>query len=164
MKRIVMTMVAAVLMTSAALAQDKKDGNRPEKKFDKTEMVKHRTAEVVKKYSLNDKQAKELQALNEKYADKMGPGPKGHHHGHPGMRPGRPGHDQEADRQAMKPERRPELTAEQKEKMKAAREEHEKVREAYDAELQKIMTVEQYTQYKADMEKRRHGGPRGHRG
>ena len=53
MKRIVITMVAAVLMTSAALAQDKKDGNRPEKKFDKTEMVKHRTAEVVKKYSLN---------------------------------------------------------------------------------------------------------------
>jgi hypothetical protein len=48
-------MVAAVLMTSAALAQDKKDGNRPEKKFDKTEMVKHRTAEVVKKYALNDK-------------------------------------------------------------------------------------------------------------
>jgi predicted oxidoreductase (fatty acid repression mutant protein) len=48
--------------------------------------------------------------------------------------------------------------------MKAAREEHEKVREAYDAELQKIMTAEQYTQYKADMEKRRHGGPRGHRG
>jgi Spy/CpxP family protein refolding chaperone len=64
----------------------------------------------------------------------------------------------------MKPERRPELTAEQKEKMKAAREEHEKMREAYDAELQKIMTAEQYTQYKADMEKRRHGGPRGHRG
>ena len=64
MKRIVITMVAAVLMTSAALAQDKKDGNRPEKKFDKTEMVKHRTAEVVKKYSLNDKQAKAGSEVN----------------------------------------------------------------------------------------------------
>lgn len=57
-------------------------------------------------------------------------------------------------------QKRPELTEEQKAKMKAEREEHEKVRAAYDAELQKIMTPEQYKQYKADMEKHRGHGPR----
>jgi hypothetical protein len=163
MKQIVMALTATLMMATAASAQDNKQ-QRPERRMDPSEMIQKRTDNTVKTYGLNEDQAKKLLELNKKYADKMGPGPRGHRHGRPGMRPGRPGHDQEADRQAMKPERRPELTAEQKEKMKAAREEHEKVREAYDAELQKIMTAEQYTQYKADMEKRRHGGPRGHRG
>jgi len=164
MKRIVMTMLAAALMTSAAFAQEKKEGQRPERKFDKTEMVKHRTDEVVKKYSLNDKQAKQLLALNEKYADKMGPGARGNRHGRPGMRSGRPGMSAEAGEKDARPERRPELTDEQKAEMKAQREEHEKVRKAYEAELQNILTAEQYQQYKADMGKqRRGGGPRGPR-
>lgn len=165
MKRIVMTMLAAALMTSAAFAQDQKEGKRPEKKFDKTEMVKHRTDEIVKKYSLNGKQASLLLALNEKYADKMGPGARGHRHGRPGMKPGRPERNAEAAESDAKPAKRPELTDEQKAEMKAQREEHEKVRKAYDAELQKIMTAEQFQQYKTDMSKqRRGGGPDGSRG
>jgi Spy/CpxP family protein refolding chaperone len=44
------------------------------------------------------------------------------------------------------------------------REKREKEMKAYDEELQKIMTPEQYKSYKADMEKRRQEGPRGPRG
>ena len=88
-----MTLAAAILMCSAAVAQEEqqKKGPRPEKKFDKTEMVKHRTDETVKQYSLNADQADKLLKLNMEYADKMGPGPRGprgpHHGGRPGMRP-----------------------------------------------------------------------------
>lgn len=170
MKRIAMTLAAAILMCSVAVAQEEqqKKGPRPEKKFDKTEMVKHRTDETVKQYSLNADQADKLLKLNMEYADKMGPGPRGprgpHHGGRPGMRPKpeqKPDAETGATPQALKDgQKRPELTEEQKAKMKAEREEHEKVRAAYDAELQKIMTPEQYKQYKADMEKHRGHGPR----
>ena len=166
MKRIIMTMAAAVLMSSAVLAQEKKEGQRPERKFDKTEMIKHRTDETVKQYSLNEKQAAKLLELNTKYADKMGP--RGPHRGgpgrHHGMRPGpKPDGETAATPQQPKDEKkRPELTEEQKAKMKAEREEMQQTMKAYDAELQKIMTDEQYKQYKADMEKRRQHGPRHH--
>ena len=170
MKRIAMTLAAAILMCSAAVAQEEqqKKGPRPEKKFDKTEMVKHRTDETVKQYSLNEKQAAKLLELNTKYADKMGPGPRGPHRGgpgrHHGMRPGpKPDGETAATPQQPKDEKkRPELTEEQKAKMKAEREEMQETMKAYDAELQKIMTDEQYKQYKADMEKRRQQGPRHH--
>lgn len=44
------------------------------------------------------------------------------------------------------------------------REKMEKEMKAYDEELQKIMTSEQYKKYQADQEKRRKDGPRGPRG
>ena len=65
-------MMAAALVNTTAVAQDEKNQSRPEPKFDKAEMVKHRTDETVKRYNLNDKQAKQLLELNNKYADKMG--------------------------------------------------------------------------------------------
>ena len=173
MKRIAMTLAAAILICSAAVAQEEqqKKGPRPEKKFDKTEMVKHRTDETVKQYSLNEKQAAQLLELNTKYADKMGPGPRGPRHhrgGRPGMKPGqKPEQKPDAETGATPQEpkdgkKRPEMTEEQKAKMKAEREEMQQTMKAYDAELQKIMTPEQYKQYQADMEKRHQKGPRGH--
>ena len=59
MKQIIMTLAAALFISSAALAQEKND-NR------KQEMIKHRTERTVKAYGLNDKQAKELLNLNTK--------------------------------------------------------------------------------------------------
>jgi Spy/CpxP family protein refolding chaperone len=44
------------------------------------------------------------------------------------------------------------------------REKMEKQMKAYEEELQKIMTPEQYKSYKSDMEKRRKERPRGSRG
>ena len=146
-----MTIAAAVIVASASMAQDeKKEGKRPERKFDKTEMVKKRTEEIASKYSLNEKQTKQLLELNTKYADKMGPRHGRGHHGRPGMHPRNNGDQSQA---------RPERPADD-----GKREEMRKQRradmEAYDAELQKILTADQYKAYKEDMQKR---GPRGQR-
>ena len=137
MKQIIMTLAAALFISSIALAQENND-NR------KQEMIKHRTERTVKEYNLNDKQAKQLLELNTKYADMMRPmhrhgGPG--HHGMRGQRPKPPKGD----------------TKEMHEKM-------EKDMKAYDEELQKILTPEQYKNYKSDMEKRRKEGPRGPHG
>ena len=63
-----MTMIAAVLMSSVAFAQEEKKCECKNcKQPDKTEMVKHRTDRVVKKYGLNDQQAASLLELNTKW-------------------------------------------------------------------------------------------------
>ena len=147
MKQIIMTLAAALFISSAALAQEKND-NR------KQEMIKHRTERTVKAYGLNDKQAKELLDLNTKYADMMRPmhrhgGPG--HHGMGGRRPEPP-----KDMNGEKPEPPRGDRKEMREKM-------EKDMKAYDEELQKIMTPEQYKNYKEDMEKRRMERPHGPR-
>ena len=159
MKRMVLTLMAAALVCSSAFAQEKKDEQRPEPKFDKAEMVKHRTDETVKRYNLNDKQAKQLLELNNKYADKMGPRPP--HHGPKGG-PGRPPKDK-GDAKGQRPEppkdgKRP--TPPQDGKHQEHHKQMEETMKAYDAELQKIMTAEQFKNYQADMQKHRKGHPR----
>ena len=147
MKKVMITLMAAALMSTSAIAQEEKQGKRPEKKFDKTEMVKHRTDETVKRYSLNDQQAKQLFDLNNKYADKMGPrGGRHHHHGGPEGRPGRPPKD-DAKAKGERPE--PPKDGQRGERRKQM----EETMKAYDAELQKIMTPEQYKAYQADRKK-----------
>lgn len=151
MKRMILALVATMTMTAAMAQGDNKQG-KSDRKFDKTEMIKHRTDDAVKRYGLNEEQAAKLLSLNTKYADKMGPRMGGR--GGRGMRP-RPnfgGNDQQGQR--------PEMTDEMKAQMKAQREEHQKAMQAYDTELQAIMTADQYKAYKADMEKRMKEGPR----
>lgn len=158
MKKLMMTMVAAVLMSATATAQNEGQDKRPEKKFDKTEMIKHRTDEMVKRYQLNDKQAKQLLDLNTKYADKMRPHGGPHHHGPKGG-PGRPPKDGK-DVKGQRPE-----PPKDGKGPKADRQQMEETMKAYDAELQKIMTADQFKAYQADMQKRReHHGPRNHQG
>ena len=155
MKKMMITMMASILVSTTVFAQDdKKQDKHHERKFDKTEMVKHHTDETVKRYQLNDKQAKQLLALNNKYADKMKPQGPHRHHGHHGM--GQP----PKDRKDMKG-KRPEPPKEGQD-MKGKRPERpmDDTMKAYEAELQKIMTPEQYKSYKVDMEKRREQGPR----
>ena len=160
----IMTLLAAVMVSTAAIAQDK-DSNKPSMDNNrKQEMVKHRTDRMVKDYQLNDTQAKKLLALNTEYADKMRPrhhGPHGYHGPH-GMRGERP----EPPKADMKGERPEPPKGDRPEPPKADRQEHHKemaeTMKAYDAELQKIMTKEQYEKYKADMQQRREKGPKGH--
>ena len=147
MKRMIVTMMAAVVVGTSAIAQEEsKNEQHPHRKFDKTEMVKHRTDETVSRYKLSDKQAKQLLELNTKYADKMGRGPRGHHH---------PGH-YEAGRPPMPPKdvkgQRPEPPKDDN-KMQEHRKEMEATMKAYDAELQKIMTADQFKNYQADQKK-----------
>ena len=145
MKKVIFTMMTALLVSTSAIAQEEKNDQRPQRKFDKTEMIKHRTDETVSRYKLSDKQAKQLLELNTKYADKMGPrGP--HRHGHrPGA--GRPQMPPK-DMQGQRPE-----PPKDGDKMKERRQEMEATMKAYDAELQKIMTSDQYKSYQEDQKK-----------
>ena len=179
MKKLIMTMMAAVLMSATAFAQDEKQCNCnckcKDKKPDKTEMVKHRTDKMVKRYQLNDKQAKQLFDLNTKFADKMRPMGGPHHHGPKGG-PGRPpqaGPDGKGDRPAPpKDGQRPEPPKDGKHMghhkdgdHKAHRQQMEETMKAYNAELEKIMTPDQFKAYQADMQKRHeHKGHHGHKG
>ena len=154
MRRMTLTMMAALLITTSVVAQEEKNEPREPRKFDKTEMVKHRTNETVSRYKLSDKQAKQLLELNTKYADKLAPRGPHHlgHHGRPGAgRPPMPPKDAKADR--------PEPPKDDS-KMQEHRKEMEKNMKAYDAELKKIMTAEQYKSYQDDM-KKRHNKKRG---
>lgn len=170
MKKMMMTMIAAVLMSSAAFAQEEKKCEcKNSKQPDKTEMVKHRTDKFAKRYGLNDQQAASLLELNTKYADKFG-GPRGHHGKHHGKRHGmKPGkkHEGQTDattgatpQQPRGDKKRPELTEEQKAKFEARRQEVEANRKAYETELKKILTDDQFKQYEADMKKHKGHGPR----
>ncbi|MBR6866965.1 MAG: DUF4890 domain-containing protein [Prevotella sp.] len=150
MKKMILAFVALISMT-AAQAQDDNNGKRPERpQMDRTEMVKHRTDDTVKKYGLDSNQAAKLLELNTKYADKMGRGFGGRPGSFGGQRGQRP--------------QRPEMTEEMKQQMEAQRKEQAEAMKQYDAELQTILTPEQYKTYKEDQEKRmKEGGRRGGR-
>lgn len=148
MKRTIMALAVALSVGTTAMAQD--DSNK-ERKFDKTEMIQKMTDRTVKQYGLDDEQAAKLLKLNTEYADKMRPmgGPGGGPGGPRGMRPG--GEDDQE---------RPELTDEQKAEMETRMKEMKANREAYQKELEGIMTADQFKSYQADQEKRRNRGGR----
>ena len=151
MKKMMMTLLAAVVVSTAAVAQNKDDNKSPQDNNRKQEMVKHRTDRLVKDYQLNDQQARRLLELNTKYADKMRPHHPRHHgpHGMKGQRPEPPKGDKKGERPEPPKGDRQDRRKEMDETMKA-----------YEAELQKIMTPEQFKKYQADMQQRRDKGPR----
>ena len=151
MKKMMMTLLAAVVVSTAAVAQNKDDNKSPQDNNRRQEMVKHRTDRLVKDYQLNDQQARQLLELNTKYADKMRPHHPRHHgpHGMKGQRPEPPKGDKKGERPEPPKGDRQDRRKEMDETMKA-----------YEAELQKIMTPEQFKKYQADMQQRRDKGPR----
>ena len=145
-----MNTLAAVMVSTAAVAQNKDDNKSPQDNNRKQEMVKHRTDRLVKDYQLNDQQARQLLELNTKDADKMRPHHPRHHgpHGMKGQRPEPPKGDKKGERPEPPKGDRQDRRKEMDETMKA-----------YEAELQKIMTPEQFKKYQADMQQRRDKGP-----
>ncbi|WP_455587070.1 DUF4890 domain-containing protein [Bacteroides sp.] len=141
MKRIAFFMVTLFLMGSMAMAQ----GQRGEhKKMTPKERAERMTERMAKEYSLNDTQKKQLLELNLAQSEKMG------------------------DRMSMRPnkggkkdgKKAPEMTKEQREKMRAER---KAANDEYNAQLQKIMTKEQYDSYikkQAEREQRMKEGRR----
>ena len=119
-----MLMLAAMMLTATMSAQPE-TGKKPVD-MDKAKQVEVRTQQMVTRYQLTSKQAKKVKKLNEKYMCKMTP-----------MKPmreaGTPG--------AQKPS---------EEQMAQFKKDHE----AYNAELKKIMTEEQFSKYQADAKKR----------
>ena len=155
MKKMILALVAMMTMTAVQAQDDNRPARGERRQFDKTEMVKRRTDDAVKKYGLNEDQAAKLLTLNTKYADKMGPGMRGPRGGRRGggARPAPDGTDTN---------KRPEMTEEMKQQMENRRKEYMETMKQYDEELQTILTPEQYKEYKADAEKRmREGGRRG---
>ncbi len=156
MKRLVMIMTAAVLMGTTAVAQND-NGQRPQ--FDRTEMIKQRTDAMVEKYKLDETQAKKLLELNTQNAEKMGPGMGFGRMGRGGGMGRRGGGGAQAGAPQMGGGR-PEMTEEQRARFDEMRKQREENQKAYEAELEKILTPEQFKSYQEDMKQQRARGPR----
>ena len=176
MKKVLFSMAAAILMCTSASAQtdNAKVDNAPQERpqVDQTEMIKERTENTAKQYGLTEEQTKQLLELNTKYADKMpmgfgrrGGGRRG------GPRPGFGGGPQGGPQGGFGggPQggfgggQMPQMSEEQRAQMQERMKQMQENMEAYDAELEKIFTPEQFKAYKEDQEKnraRRGGGPR----
>lgn len=144
MKKIILTMVAAAMIATNAMAQEQQ-GQRPERKMDKTEMAKMRTERMVKELGLDATQQERLLALNMEFSEKMPMrGPRSN-------RPAGPRPEKKVDattgataQQQPKMEQRERPS---KEQMEARHKEMEANREAYNGELKKILTPEQFAKY-----------------
>lgn len=134
-----MMMIMAALMLTITMTAQPRPG-KPGKQLTAAERVEKKTAQMVKRYELTDKQAKKVKKLNEKYQDKLEA---------PRMKP--------AGEQAG--QQKPDAA-----KMEQLKKDHE----AYNAELKKILTDSQYEKYQADAKKRfahgkmAKGGPKPH--
>lgn len=148
MKKLILALIAIMTMT-AAQAQNDRPQREGRRNFDPTEMAKKRTDDAVKKYGLNEEQAAKLLELNKKYAGQMGRGMRGPRGG---ARQGGAGGQRNGQR--------PELTEEQRQQMETMRKEREENQKKYDAELQAILTPEQYEAYQKDAKEREKQGPR----
>ena len=158
MKKMILAIVALMTITCVQAQNDNRPLRGERRQFDRTEMLKRRTDDAVKKYGLNEEQAAKLLELNTKYADKMGPGMMGARDGRRGG--ARPAFDANRNRNRQQGQR-PEMTEEQRQNMEKQRAERQAAMEEYAKELQAIMTPEQYNAYKADMEKAAEGNRRG---
>lgn len=145
MKKILMTLAAAFMMSAAAFAQGGFGGGQ----IDPEQMIKMRTDRTVEQYKLNEDQAKKVLELNKKYNDRLMGGFGGFGGGRRGGGMGQGG-------------QMPQLTEEQRAQMEESRKKREEAQKEYDAELEKIMTPEQFKQYQEDQKNRRQrGGGRG---
>ena len=125
MKRIAFLMIALFMIGGVVMAQ----GQRGEhKKMTPAERAEKMTERMVKEYSLNDAQKKQLLEVNQARCEKMD--------ARMSMRP-----DVNGKKDGKKA---PQMTKEEREKMRA---EMKNANDEYNAQLQKIMTEEQYASY-----------------
>lgn len=164
MKKILVSIMALLSVATVTMAQDEQQSENRPPRMDRTEMIKHHTEMMVKKYGLSDEQATQLQALNEKSMPQMrGPRPEGRG---PAMN----------DSVRMQRPPRPEMGGSTQckgdcsncEKHKGGKGGHKGGHRGgpdmteYNNELQKIMTAEQFKAYQEDMEKMKSERPQRH--
>lgn len=145
MKKLLMMMVVALSMVLTAHAQSKDDQQVGSQQNHRAEMVQKKTHRMVERYGLSDDQAKQLLKLNETYQGKF----MAHR---PGM--GQPRHGQalcDSCQQADKAQRPTRAQAE------AMMKEMKEQREAYKAEVKKILTADQFAKYEQDCKNNRPG-------
>ena len=166
MKKMILAIAAVITMSANVMAQDDQQQQGPQpRQFDRAEMMKQRTEQVVKDYGLNEEQAQKLLELNNQFAEKlpmmmMGRGAMG---GPRGQRP-QAGQQRRERPQQADTARRGQMRGERGNRPMMSREEMMKNMEAYNSELEKIMTPEQFAKYKDDMQKRMQQGMRGRGG
>ena len=147
MKKIILTMVALLSMTSAMAQNDNKERKAP-KQFTDEEMVDRMAQEL----DLTADQKTKVLALNKEYKDVlrgpgMGRGPRG------------PRPDGQSGATQQRPER-PQMTDAQKAEMQKNMEK----RKEYNEKLKNILTDDQFKKYQERWHRgRHHGGPRGPR-
>ena len=182
MKKAMMALVAAVMMSANMVAQTEELAPAPQTPApqqpmqEMTEVIKQRTDQMVKDYELTEEQAGLLLALNTEYAEKMPMMMMG-----PGMRDGQRGPRGGEMRRPMRGPRmgngeaRPQMpdSLRQARPMRPMgdrpgfgnREDMRKVMEDYNEGLKKIFTEDQFKKYEESVNARRQqmrrGGPRG---
>lgn len=142
MKKLMILLAAALMMSGASMAQDNQ--RRERRQFNPEDMVKRQTEQMVEALDLDADQATAVLKLN---ADRMKE--------LSGMR-------RFGQRNRAEGEEQERPTEEQ---MKAMREKMETSQKAYNDEMKKILTEEQYAKYeKMQNQFRGRGGMRGNRG
>ena len=134
MKKIVLMLMAAFFMGGMVMAQHVRRG---EKMPDPKVRAERMTERMAKEYSLDDNQKKQLLEANLAFVEKMGNRPV---HRRPDMRKGKNVCDSCTCNRAGKHHKKENRVA---------------VRTAYDAQLQKIMTKDQYAAYSKKMQERK---------
>lgn len=159
MKRLVLAIMAGMMMTATCFAQNNNDAQQRPPRMDKNEMIKMRTDRMVSEYGLNETQAAQLKDLNTNFADKLpymgGPrqmGQRGRNGNGRGMRQGQNTDSNSGASEQVR--QRP-----SREEMEARMKEMRENMEAYNVELKKILTEEQFKKYQENSS-RRMGGPR----
>lgn len=159
MKRITLLMVALLMIGGMAMAQGHRRGG--DRKMDPKAHAERMTERMSKEYSLNDTQKKQLLEANQALAEKMGSRPAGTKSG---MKQGKKEKcTQVTDSCCSNKEGRkaPKRTKEDREKM---HKEMKASREAYDGQLKKIMTKEQYDTYTTKQAERQQKMKEGRKG
>lgn len=144
MKRISLLMFALMLMGGVMMAQGSRRGG--DKAVDPKVRAEQMTDRMVKEYSLTDEQKAQLYEANLQMVSKMGNG--------------RSSERMRADNSvSTKKDRKdqPKMSKEDREKMFKNMKES---REAYDTQLKKILTKEQYDAYTKKQAERRQNGKR----
>lgn len=176
MKKAMMALVAAVMMSANMVAQTEEQAQVPQQPMQEmTEIIKQRTEQMVKEYELSEEQAGLLLALNTEYAEKMPMMMMG-----PGMRDGQRGPRSGELRRPMRGPRmengepRPQQfdslrqgRMQMPDSMRqgrmqrgqrpgfGGREDMRKVMEEYNEGVKKIFTEDQFKKYEESMNNRR---------
>lgn len=150
MKRISLLMFALMLMGGVMMAQGSRRGG--DKAVDPKVRAEQMTDRMVKEYSLTDEQKAQLYEANLQMVSKMGNGRSSER-----MRADKK--EQKGDSVSTKKDRKdqPKMSKEDREKMFKNMKES---REAYDTQLKKILTKEQYDAYTKKQAERRQNGKR----
>lgn len=149
MKRVGLLLFALIMMGGIALAQGPQRGREMTTK----ERAEWMTERMVKDFSLNDTQKKQLLEANLAWMEKMGNRPGGER-----MRQGKDVQDKDSvTNKKQKRQDDKKVTKEQRENMM---QEMQTARSEYEVQLQKIMTKEQYESYLKKQEERRQRGQR----